>query len=129
MNAIKGAIGLVKCAQQIAGFDVDCAPESVRLARIEQCRACPHSRSVLFGLRTTSRCDLCGCLIVCKTALASESCPASKWSAAVQSASSVTWNSMEPSPPMLIDGNSTMIEPDFSTGGSKTSTSVTDLPG
>lgn len=73
----RGAIGLAKAAARI-----DRADESTISTRRDRCRNCPHAtRNVdrinepSKGLTTFSRCELCGCVIVAKTAIASERCP------------------------------------------------------
>jgi hypothetical protein len=75
MNVVKGAIGLAKC-----GLGVNRTNETTRLARIETCRVCPHVYNPSGKLTTFSVCGGgCGCLIVCKTAIASETCPLNRW--------------------------------------------------
>lgn len=50
---------------------------SVRAQRLAVCRSCPE---LLRGnLILPSRCRLCGCFVVAKTAIGGQRCPAGKW--------------------------------------------------
>lgn len=87
---VKGIVGNAKVAAQAIGIPVDQAPPEIVKQRWDFCRECPHASKdkrlvdrPSKGLVALSRCRHpdCGCLIKCKTKLASESCPIGKWPA------------------------------------------------
>ncbi len=87
---IDGAIGLAKAGLQVLGVPIDQASRLVVTERRVKCRHCPNASrnpdpkyAVNNGLTSSATCELCGCLIVAKTMLASEACPMDppKWGA------------------------------------------------
>jgi hypothetical protein len=72
---VAGVIGLTKAA---VGYD---APDEAAVAaRIDVCRACPHSeKRGPTGITSLSRCGLCKCFIGAKARVRSEVCPDGRW--------------------------------------------------
>lgn len=86
----RGAAGQAKSKLQSLGLSIDAASPETAAHRRDQCGRCPfafrsndpkHADS--NGLANWTRCLKCGCPIVDKTKIASESCPHDppRWSA------------------------------------------------